>query len=161
MHTLLNYFLTLIYFSAHPFHVSVCDVNYNKEAKSVEITHRVFLDDLEHALREFSGQKVDIVKSAKNDLLNPLVIDYLEKNFTLIIDGNKQKLSFIGSEIQADAIWIYQESSPVNSFQEISVKNTVLFEMFDDQTNLVHIKKGKKIKSLRLYEENKKDGVKF
>lgn len=161
MPILLNIFFSFIYFSAHPFHVSVCDVYYNKEAKSIAITHKIFLDDLEQALRKSSGRNIDIMESASNDQLGPLVDNYLEKNFTLTVDGKRQKLNFIGSEIQADAIWIYQESAPLGSFEEVSVKNTVLFEMFDDQTNLVHIKNGKKTKSLRLYEENQKGEVEF
>lgn len=149
------------FFLVHPFHVSVCDVNYNQEAQAVEITHKIFLDDLENALNRKSESKVDILNSAANNQLNDRLIAYLENHFSLNIDGKKINLDFVGSEIQADAIWIYQESPSIKTFSEISVKNTVLFEMFDDQTNLVHIKNGKNTKSLRLYDKKSKGEVRF
>lgn len=160
------YFINLIFILSnivfvHPFHVSVSDVNYNQESKAVEITHKIFLDDLENALNRRSESKVDILNSAANNQLNDQLIVYLENHFSLNIDGEKINLDFVGSEIQADAIWIYQESPSIKSFSEISIKNTILFEMFEDQTNLVHIKKGKSTKSLRLYDKNSKGEVKF
>lgn len=145
----------------HPFHVSVSDVNYNRETGTVEITHKIFLDDLENALNRSSESKVDIIKSAAKSELNDRLVNYLNNHFSINIDGEKIPLDFIGSEIQADAIWIYQESPAIKGFSEISVKNTVLFEMFEDQTNLVHIKNGKSTKSLRLYDKNSKGEVKF
>ena len=36
---------------AHDIHMSRCDIDYNKEASSLEISIRIFLDDLELDLR--------------------------------------------------------------------------------------------------------------
>ena len=45
--------VTTIFFSyLHPFHVSVCDVDFKEESKSIQVSQRIFLDDLEKALNE-------------------------------------------------------------------------------------------------------------
>ena len=36
----------------HPFHVSVCDVDFNEETKSIQLSQRIFLDDFEQALNK-------------------------------------------------------------------------------------------------------------
>lgn len=157
----LAFFINLIFSSAHPFHVSVCDIFFNEKAKSVEITHKIFLDDLEEALKEDAGYSVDILKRLENNQLKELLINYLKSNFSCAVDGEKLTLTYIGSEVQEDALWVYQEAVNVERFSEVEVKNTVLLGLFDDQTNLVHVKKGKKIKSLRLYDGHKRGEVNF
>ncbi|MFT4834693.1 MAG: hypothetical protein ACI8WP_001456, partial [Flavobacteriaceae bacterium] len=48
--------MILIYllFFLHPYHVSVCDVIVNREANSIQVAQRIFVDDLEIALRKSS-----------------------------------------------------------------------------------------------------------
>lgn len=151
----------LFWLAAHPFHVSVCDINFNAETSAVEITHKIFLDDLENALRNEAGRSVDLVKNIGTDEFEALLVKYLQSNFSCAVDGKKTTLTYVGSEIQADALWVYQEAVNVDTFTRVEVKNTILFELFDDQTNLVHVKKNKKTKSFRLYDDIKRGEVEF
>lgn len=161
MHYILTLFINLFFVSAHPFHVSVCDIYFNADTKSAEITHKIFLDDLENALKKSSDYPVDILKMHPGKELDKILVRYLKSNFSCVIDGKNISLTYIGSEIQADALWVYQEAANVQEFSKVNVRNTILFELFDDQTNLVHIKKGKKIKSMRLYDDSKRGEVNF
>lgn len=159
---LLNLFLLFPYLlAAHPFHVSVCDISYNETAQSVEITHKIFLDDLERALKEQYGKKVDIVNASQEGQRDEMVSKYLQDHFSLSINDKEYKPDYVGSEVQADAIWCYQEIINVDTFSIVRVRNVILFELFEDQTNLVHVKKDKKLKSLRLHREKDKGIVKF
>ena len=40
----------------HPFFVSMTDINYNDNNKSLEISVRIFTDDLENTLRKYQTQ---------------------------------------------------------------------------------------------------------
>src|SRR5690606_18314194 len=148
-------------FLLHPFHVSVCDLNYNDEKLSLEITHKIFLDDLENALKGVHGRRINILNLEQESEGENLIAAYLDENFAVRIDGKKYEPQYLGYEIQDDAMWCYQEVLGVENWTEVTVTNTILMELFDDQTNIVHVKKGKKTKSLRLYEKNRKGSVTF
>ena len=143
---------------AHPFHVSVTNVDYNASAQSVEITHKIFLNDLEYALREETGKKINLTE---DENIDSLIQKYLSANFSISINEKKYNPTYLGKEVQSDAIWFYQEITGIKSFSTVTVKNTVLLDHLDDQTNLINIKKDDKVKSLRLYKDENNGTVKF
>ncbi len=45
----------------HPFFVSVTDINYQQKTKTVEISSKLFFDDLEETLEREHQESLDIV----------------------------------------------------------------------------------------------------
>lgn len=146
---------------AHPFHVSVCEITYKAGSQYVEITHKIFLDDLENALNKKYGQSLDVLNPKQPELLDSLIENYIMEKFSIVIDGKPYTPHFLGREVQGDAMWCYLEIEAVGAFAEVQVTNAILLESFDDQTNLVHVKKGDKWKSMRLYEDEAQGVVRF
>ncbi|NJO02889.1 MAG: hypothetical protein HC880_15480 [Bacteroidia bacterium] len=92
----------------HDFHTSIAEVDYNDRSKSLEISLRVFTDDLELALSrlgQLEGLRLDHSKKH-----HPLIERYLARYF-YVSDPKSQKLSFVfhGKEMEADVTWIYFE----------------------------------------------------
>ncbi len=146
----------------HPFHVSVCEIAYDHKDKALEITHRIFLDDMENALQEYHGlTSFDITRPIENHDLNELFYAYFNENFKIKVNKEALKYEFIGYELEKDVIYAYLEVLNLSSFNDLEVFNTILIQMFDDQENLVHVKKRKKIKTLRLNRGNFIDKVTF
>ncbi|MGW8123338.1 DUF6702 family protein [Roseivirga echinicomitans] len=144
-----------LFLSLHPFHVSVCDIEHNTEAKALQISQRIFMDDLATALQTF--HKMDYIDTYKpKDLtkLDSLINEYLQTKIFITIDGNKAKLDYIGSELEGDARWCYIEVKNISTISELDISNVVLFESFPQQENIVHIKANNKLKSYKL---NKKE----
>lgn len=137
-------------FLRHPFFVSVCDIEYRPQQENLQITHKIFWDDLESAFKKEYNQYFDLLHVKDTLALNQQLNTYLQKNFQVKINDKPQNLKFIGWEIEGEAIWCYQEATKVKKFSSIVVKNSLLIEIHEDQTNLVHIKKDGKTKSLRL-----------
>jgi hypothetical protein len=138
----------------HPFHVSVCDVVINSEARSVQISQRIFLDDFELALNNsFDAGLIidDQTMQAKRDSLIEL---YLAAHFEILVDDKKKEANYLGSEFEEDAIWCYIEIEGVRKVKSIQVKSTILYSEYDDQANIIHFKKGDFEKSVKLDEEN-------
>ena len=147
---------------AHPFHVSVCDVEFNDKTKSLEISQRIFLDDLEEALRKKSGwTTLDVVNPTDKKRFDALIKEFVMENLSLEINNKSVKLSYLGHELESDAIWCYLEVTGVNNLSTIGVENSVLINTFPDQVNLVHIKKDGKIRSLKLYRDNVKGSIDY
>jgi hypothetical protein len=138
----------------HPFHVSVCDVVVNSEAKAVQISQRIFLDDLELALNNNYGMRLridDETTSARRDSLIDL---YLQEHLKVMVDGKAKTGNYLGSEFEEDGIWCYIEIEGVKKVKAVQVKSTILYGEFDDQANIIHFSAGDYEKSVKLDEKN-------
>lgn len=147
----MNLLLLLVLF--HPYHVSVSEIRFNKEAHSLQITERIFLDDLEQALR-VSTNNEEFVMMEDSAVTNQYLQKYFESHFEIAIDGVNITFQYLGSEMEDDVIWCYLEVPDVDTFNSIKLVNQILTETFDDQKNLVHFKIGDEKKSFILSESD-------
>lgn len=123
---------------AHKFHASFARVNYNNQEQSLEITLRLFADDLENILSSRAGRQIRIDKTAD---AARLTLAYLQDSFELRgRDGRAKKLQWIGMEPEVDTVWIYLEAKAREDIAELSVRNRILFDLFDDQVNVLHVR---------------------
>lgn len=145
---LINYVSGL---SLHDFHVSVCSIDYRAEKKTLEISHRIFLDDLETAMRkEFGDSYIDVVNPKDKDRFAERLEEYVIKKFELTVNGKEPELNYLGAEIEDDVMYCYIEVEGVKKLKSVSVENKILMELFADQVNLVHVKAFEKTRSMKL-----------
>lgn len=159
-------FFTLILFSSfmhkdHETYLSVTEIEYNEEAKSLQIISRVFIDDLENVLSKRYQQKISL--SYKEDLKknNSIIQKYLDKKLKINVDGKERQLKLLGCKFDADQVVMFIEAVNVESFQRVNVENLVLTDLFDSQKNIVHVKKEKTIESMLLTKANGNETVNF
>ncbi|MCD8539091.1 MAG: hypothetical protein LRY55_04495 [Leadbetterella sp.] len=70
------------FFWAHPFYVSVTTIDQSRDKTSLEISSRIFYDDLEVALKEEFGGKIDL-KNPGDKSRNPeLIRQYFSRHFS-------------------------------------------------------------------------------
>jgi hypothetical protein len=126
-------------FRYHDYHVSVIQMQQNTTTKTLEISMRVFTDDLEMALsKDNSNKRFTISNQDRND---EFLKRYLNRHFE-VKDAKKQVKNFkyLGKEQEVDATWIYLEVEGVSDWKGMSLRNDVLMEVFDDQVNMVNFK---------------------
>lgn len=146
----------------HPFHVSVCEIEYRPTLRSLQITHRIFLDDLEQALQKETGKEdLDILEETDSLAIHKGIRDYLKENFAVSISGKTLPYQYLGGEIEEDVMWCYVEITGVAPFTEMTVTNRILTEIFDDQENLVHVRNKGTTRSLRLHKDKPTGQVQF
>ena len=135
--------------SAHRYHTSVTRLEYNAEEKSVEITVQTFVDDLEAALSKRAGAQVHLDGSKD---ANALLFDYVRSVFQLRSGNEIGQLQWIGMESKGHSAWIYLQIKTPASVSKSSSKavlsNTLLFELFEDQVNIVNIHNHRRVASL-------------
>ncbi len=158
---MLNYIIPLFFYLSgaltHAFHISVCEIEYDQERKSLEITHRVFLDDLETTLKTWSGdQNIDVINPKVDSDFQKILGKYLLEKFTIKVNGKETQLSFLGSEQEGDVMYCYIELTGVKKLNSIDITNKIFMDKFDDQMNMVHIYKGEKTTSTK-FSKNKTD----
>jgi hypothetical protein len=134
----------------HPFYVSVTEVNHNAKAQSVEISCRMFYDDLEHVLEKQYKTRLDIVKPASKDQMNKLLNDYIHKHLVIKVDGKALNPSYLGYEIQEDGAWAYLEVKGIAKAQKIEVHDDLLYTEHTEQINMIHVTVNGQRKSTKL-----------
>ncbi|TRO65593.1 DUF6702 family protein [Christiangramia sabulilitoris] len=145
----------------HETYLSVTEIEYKKEQKSLQIISRVFIDDFEDVLSKRYQKKISL--SYKEDLISnkPLIEKYLAKKLNISVNGKELKLNFLGSKFDADQIVLFIESVNTENFSKIKVENLILTDLFDSQKNIVHVKKGEDIESMLLLKENSSKTINF
>lgn len=159
--TLLLVFISFCSFTTyHKFYVSVTEIEHNKKAQSLQIISRVFIDDFENLLkmRYNSNLRLGKDESSQSD---GYIKKYLNQKMEISVDGMPLHLNYIGKEYENDMILFYIEAPNVTSFRNIEVKNSVLMDLFEEQKNLVHVKRNGDTKSLVLASGKERDVLNF
>lgn len=133
----------------HKVHVSVAQLEYNQKSQSVEITVRVFADDLENAVSQHAKRpvKIDPATANKDKRVGEAILAYLRNSFELKSKtGTPVKLTWIGMEWQVDMYWLYVEGklpaipAHANGLDGAQLRNKIFCDLFDDQVNIVNTK---------------------
>ncbi|UXX80939.1 hypothetical protein N7E81_07480 [Reichenbachiella carrageenanivorans] len=145
----------------HAFYVSVANIEYDAKSKQVEISHRIFLDDLENGLTEWTGEQVDVLNPTTPEQLDEIIGKYLNAKTSYQVDGKSVTAQYLGSEKDDGVMYCYQVISSVKKLKSLTVTNTILMEIFDDQTNIIHMKKVGDTKSLKLNNKERSGTIVF
>ncbi|MCA1629660.1 MAG: hypothetical protein LC785_07450, partial [Acidobacteria bacterium] len=90
--------------SAHKFHTSFAEADYDAATRSLQITLRTFPDDLESAIRRRGGGRVS---PDDKKAFGARVFEYLQETFRLkTARGEAVKLSWVGMEAGTDSAWL-------------------------------------------------------
>lgn len=146
---------------AHPFHVSMCEIHYNESDKSLEIALKLFVDDLNNCLSKAGIEEQYFGESGELSSADSVLNQYIQKSFTVKVDGQVRDCHYLGKETDQSALWAYLEIPAVDAFSSFSCTNLVCFELFDDQQNIVQLSYQGKTKSLLLHKRNPTDQLNY
>lgn len=124
----------------HPFHVSATEIEYNEAEKLLEISCRMFTDDFEAILYQKYKKKADFSKPELLSQMNTMVANYITDNLGVNINKKSVTLQYLGFEKDHEAIYVYLEVPEVTNPREFKIKNTLLYDLFDDQIGIIHLK---------------------
>ena len=150
--------------SLHPFHASVCSINYAPEEHTLQITQKIFADDLEEALNAHASpqaKRIDVLNPPDPQAMEALIRRYLEEHLQITVNEKLSEPVFLGYEREELALWCYLEVSEVTDIEQIKVQSSILVDAFDDQTNIVHIKYLDTVKSMKLAKDYRQDQITF
>ena len=141
---------------SHPFHATITSFNCNPNNQSVEITIKLFTNDLENALKESGGSDLRIDSESNRTIIDSLIFDYIKNNLSLSFNDKREKILWVGKEFENDITWSYLEIKNIKNIAgiKISIKNKLFLEIFDDQLNICHFYCGEKPETLMLHKEN-------
>lgn len=146
----------------HPIHLSITEIDHNEKSKALQITMRIFIDDLELSIRKkVNDPELDLLEPGNGKTTDNLVKDYLTETVKLKVDKKAVKINYLGHEIEGPAMICYIEIENIKKFTTIEVTNRVILETHDDQSNLVNVNYKDKVKTIRLTNDKPTSSVTF
>ncbi len=125
--------------AAHPVHVSVTNLDINTEKDSIFISQKMFTDDFE--LLFYHLYEKNMKPTAGRDFSQSelsLVNGYMKDAFVIEAGSRKLPLKFVKKVQEAESIWLYYTCPlPSNNINSLVLTNSLLLQLFEDQTNLV------------------------
>ena len=125
--------------TAHDLHITYADLAIEGDVVAGRV--RLFQDDLERALGPAAG--ADVVSLRPGPEADALVLGYLREHLRIAADGVQLDPAILDSGRDMrdrEAVWWvvvrYRAAAPVRS---LHVTNTLFFELFDDQRNVVKL----------------------
>tara|TARA_B100002019_G_scaffold146374_1_gene126135 strand:- start:87 stop:575 length:489 start_codon:yes stop_codon:yes gene_type:complete len=148
MNRLIIFFFFLIFssFLEHKYYVSTSLFNFSEDS-SLQITLRIFKDDLSNAISDtYLDQKTDDLNLI-DELYFKQVDKYINSKISILIDDKKFEMDYLGLETKNDMYVCYLEIENLPIYTNMVISNKILFEIFDDQQNIIHVKRNDKRQS--------------
>lgn len=133
-------FIGLSSFNAHKFYVSIYQVDFVPEKKRVEITARIFLDDLNLALEKEFKTKIQLGEKTESSQDVQFLQKYLMKHLKISIDEKEKNIQFLSKEIENNVVIIYLKIVDVKKINSFKIYNNALLELYSDQQNIIQTK---------------------
>lgn len=149
---------------AHQQKTAVTRLLFNANSGNLEVMHRLFLHDAEHAASVVFGEKQDLIESADS---RALFGSYVVNRFAIALADEAStpvELRYLGEEIDGQYLWVYQEAvgfiedfaeqrtgSLVEGEERLSalfLVNSVLRDVWPEQANLVNVERAGRIASI-------------
>ena len=127
--------------SLHDFHVSRCEIHWDSDRAVLEIACHMFLDDFEEALSQQIGHPVNLGADDEDKDARDLIVEYMWANFSVQQCGVAMENRFVSTTAtpELSAFWVYMEVPGINVDCDLVVTNSVLFDAFNDQKNILSV----------------------
>lgn len=126
-------------FALHKFYVGIYQVNYVAKKKEIQITTRIFIDDLEKALEAKYKKKIYLATPKEISETNGFIKSYLDEKFHLKVNTSVKNLKFLGKETEDNVLICYLTTPVSEKIKSIEIVNSVLTEMYSEQQNIIHV----------------------
>ena len=124
----------------HKYYVSYTEIDYRPDLEVFQITVRMFIDDFQSMLQKGYDSELLLDPDSDPKKIDACSAHYLQKKIKLNIDEQPMVLNYLGKTYDIDQMSFFLEVPAVPNFQTLTVENTLLFELFDDQQNIVRVK---------------------
>ena len=86
---------------------------------------------------------------------------YVNNNMDVAINGAPKSLTFTGSQVNGESVWVYYEAGNVSDISSLKIKNSILIGQFPKQVNIVNITYKGTLKTLNFQKGKETSEVSF
>lgn len=121
--------LIMMSFVMSNFYSSITKVDYIDGSKTLKFTTKINTKHISEALN-INPNTASFEAEVKQ---------YIGKNFNVNINGSHKNLTFTGSQVNGESVFVYFEANGIDNISTLKIKNSVLLEFYPKQINLVNI----------------------
>ena len=119
----------LMSFTLSDFYSSMTKVDYVEGSKTLKFTTKLN-----------SGHIAEVLKINPNTTaFEAEVKRYVNDHFDVYVNGQNKALTFTGSQVNGESVWVYFEANGVSDISSLKIKNNRLLEADPKQLNWVNI----------------------
>lgn len=121
--------LVAMSFTMPDFYSSMTKVDYVEGNKTLKFTTKLNTNHIADAIKinpSTAGFEAEVKK-------------YVNTNFDVSVNGSVKNLTFTGSQVNGESVWVYFETGGISDISTLKIKNTILINTFPKQVNIVNI----------------------
>ena len=119
----------LMSFRLLDFYSTMTKVDFVEGSKTLKFTTKLNTEHISSAIKinpDTAGFDAEVKK-------------YVNNNFDVFVNGTNRNLTFTGSQVNGESVWVYYEAANIESISTLKIKNSILLEAYPKQLNLVNI----------------------
>lgn len=121
--------LVLMSFMTSDFYSSMTKVDFVEGSKTLKFTTKMNTSHVSDAIN-INPNTAGFEAEVKT---------YVNNKFAVSVDGSPVKLTFTGSQVNGESVWVYFEAGGVPSINRLKISNSILMETYPKQVNIVNI----------------------
>jgi hypothetical protein len=157
-------FLVLLFgmssLTIHKFYVSIYQVNYAPKKKMIQITSRLFIDDVNEALEKKFKKRTYFALENETPEDEVFLKKYFAEKFIIKVNGVSKTLNYLSKDIDGNVVICYFSIKDLPKITTVAIENSALMELNDEQQNIIQANINGEKQSLLLTSENFKGMLK-
>lgn len=154
-------FIALSSFAMHKFYVAIYKIDYVSNKKMLQITTRIFIDDMNTALLKKYNKTTQLGEPSETSEDVEWMKKYIVEHFSIQVNGQKRPFYFHSKELENNVLICYFSIKEVTKVKNLTIYNTILTEVFPEQQNIIQTNVFGKKQSLLLSEETVSGTLKY
>jgi len=141
----------LFSFTTIDFFSSMTKVDYIDGTKTLKFTTKLNTTHISQAVKidpATAGFEAEVKK-------------YVNNNVDVSINGSAKQLTFTGSQVNGESVWVYYEASGVSDISSLKIRNSILIGQFPKQVNIMNITYKGTLKTLNFQKGKETSEVNF
>ncbi len=150
-------FVSFTSMGIHKFYMAIYQIDYVPQKKRIQITSRIFVDDLNAAIEKKYHVKTNLgtAQESAQDELN--LKKYLAEKFFLKVNGVVKPMTFLSKEVEANVLICYFRIPDISKITNLEIENSALTEWNPEQQNIIQANiTGEKQSLMLTYEDFKR-----
>ena len=126
----------------------------------IQITTRIFIDDLNEALEKKYNRKVFVATEKESPQDVELMKKYFAEKFQIKVNSKVKTMIFVSKDVEENVVICYLSIKNISKIKTLEVENSIITEVHSDQQNIIQAKFNGEKHSLLLTSDNTKGMLK-
>ncbi len=144
----------------HKYYMAIYQVDFVPQKKRIQVTSRIFVDDLNSALEKKFRVKSNIGFSQETPQEEANLKKYLAEKFIIKVNGVSKPMTYLSKELEANVMICYFRISEISKINSLEIENSLLMEWNSDQQNIIQANLNGEKQSVMLTSDNFKRTIK-